>query len=91
VSDVKNHHDRWGRKVGNDQICVKCGDVKSVETLYNNYRAGVPDTECPSDIVWTPEYERSQGYTKAPFWQETKIAEQESLQAGALVSAKEPT
>jgi len=74
-----NDHDRWGHKNGNDQICVKCGDTISIETMCANWDAGVPDTECSSDIVWTPEYERNQAYAKAPFWHETKIAVQEAL------------
>jgi len=76
-----NHHDRWGHKNGNAQICVKCGDIASIDTLYDNYHANVPDTSCPSGILWTPEYERQQGYTKAPFWHETQIAAQEPVDA----------
>lgn len=74
-----NIHDRWMHKDGNDEICVKCGDIQSIDTLYNNYHASVPDTVCSSAVVWTHAYEKNQDYTKMPFWCETKIAAEEGV------------
>lgn len=73
-----NIHDRWLHKNNNAEICVKCGDTQSIDARYRDHHAGVPDSVCSSDIIWSYAYEKNQEYRKTPFWQDTRIATQES-------------